>query len=191
MPNQLPQGANLLLHGCAATIALGVLPLPYGYYMLLRLVAAAAFAAVAYVAIVTRSWPTLAVSLFAMSVLNPIVPLHLSKDAWACIDGGAAAYLAVVAKHVTARFSNYGPPEHTAEAIAKALGFSVLLGLFAGVGLTVVVGIVVIPLKWLGLSISGKFMNPLAYGAATAAAVAVLSGYAYHSGTKGSSHGDA
>jgi len=191
MPSQLPQGTGALLYCCAGVVAIGLLPMPYGYYMLLRFAALISFSVVAYTAFATRSWSTLVVSLGAALVMNPFFPLHLSKESWACLDGAAAAYLAVVAKQVTTGFSNYGPPELSVEAFARTLGFSVLLGLFAGVGLTVVVGVVAIPLKWLGLSISGKFMNPLAYGAATAAAVAVLSGHAYYSGASSRAQRDA
>jgi len=183
--------ADLLLYACSAALALGVLPLPYGYFMLLRVTALLAFAYTAYVAFTTRAWPTVVVSVLAMLIFNPVVPLRLSKDVWACIDAGAAAYLAVVTKQIAARFSAYGPPDRTLEAIAKMFGFAVLFGLFAGVGIAVLAGIILIPLKWLGLSISGKFLNPVAYGAASAAAVAVLAGYGYYSGERQRPNGDA
>lgn len=191
MPVQLPKFAYSALIGCAILLALGILPLPYGYYSLLRLTALVAFGVVAYVAVATRSWPTLAISVSAAMVFNPFVPIRLPNDAWACIDAGAAAYLAVVASHLVSGFSKYSFPDQSVEAVARTLGFALLLGLFAGVGVAVAAGMVVIPLKWFGLAISSKFMNPLAYGAATAAAVAVVTGHAYHSGTKAHAQSDA
>jgi hypothetical protein len=171
-----------VLYAAAVVIAVGILPLPYGYYGFLRVIAALAFAYSAYVAFSTRSWTTLVLSAVAVLVFNPVVPLRPAKEAWACIDAASAAYLAVLAKHVQTQFATYGAPERTVEAIAKMLGFSVLLALFGGVGVAVLAGIVIIPLRWLGLEISGKFLNPIAYAAASAVAVAVLAGYGYHSG---------
>jgi len=172
------------LYGCAMALAIGLLPLPYAYYTFLRFAAVAAFLMVGYVAATSRSWATLVIAVCAVLIFNPVVPLRMPKDAWACVDDAAAAYLAIIASHIATGFASYGPPERTVEAIAKVVGFAVLLGLLAGVGLTVTVAMVVIPLKWIGMPISGKFMNFLGYGAACAAAAAVLAGHAYHSGSK-------
>lgn len=177
------QNTELLLYGCAAAVAISILPMPYSYYMFIRVAAVAALGVVAYTAITTRSWPTLALSLCGALAMNPFIPLHLSKEAWACVDGAVAAYIAVVTRQIATRFSHYSKPELSVGAVATTIGFSVLLGLFAGVGIAVIVAMFLIPLKWLGLHISGQFLNPLAYGAATAAATAVLSGHAYYTGS--------
>jgi hypothetical protein len=177
------QNTEVLLYGCAAAIAIGLLPMPYSYYMFIRVAAVAAFSVVAYIAVTTRSWSTLALSLCGALVMNPFLPLHLSKETWACIDGAVAAYIAVITRNIATRFPHYSKPELSVGAVAAAIGLSVLLGLFAGVGLAVIAAMVVIPLKWLGLYISGQFLNPLAYGAATAAVIAVLSGHAYYTGS--------
>jgi hypothetical protein len=142
---------RIALYGCAVALGLGVLPLPYGYYGFLRVAAIVAFMVVGYVAVTTRSWPTLVVAICAVLVFNPAVPLRMPKEAWACVDAAASAYLAIVASQVVTGFSAYGPPERTVEAIARVLGFAILLGLFAGVGFTVVAAVIVIPLKWLGV----------------------------------------
>jgi hypothetical protein len=191
MKTESPPAVRAALYAAAVVIAVGVLPLPYGYYGFLRVIAVLAFAYSAYVAFNTRSWATLFLAALAVVVFNPIVPLRLPKDAWACIDATSAAYLAILAKHVQMQFAAYGPPERTVESIAKMLGFSVLLALFGGVGVAVLAGIVIIPLRWLGLEISGKFLNPIAYAAASAVAVAVLAGYGYHSGERKVAPGEA
>jgi hypothetical protein len=172
-------------------IAVGVLPLPYGYYGFLRFIAVLAFAYSAFVAFTTRSWATLVLASLGVLVFNPVIPLRLSKDAWACVDAASAAYLAILAKHVQTQFSQFSPPEITIEAVAKMLGFSVLLALSGGVGVAVLAGIVFIPLRWLGLEISAKFLNPVAYASASAIAVAVLAGYGYHSGERKVTPGEA
>ena len=191
MKTESTPATRVVLYAAAVVIALGVLPLPYSYYGFLRLVAVLAFAYSAYVAFTTRSWATLSIAVLAAVVFNPAVPLRLPKDAWACMDAAAAAYLAILAKHVQTKFSTYGPPERTFEAIARMLGFSVLLALFGGVGVAVLAGIVIIPLRWLGVEISGKFLNPIAYASASAVAIAVLAGYGYHSGTRKVTPGEA
>ena len=191
MKTESPTALRVVLYAAAAVIDVGVLPLPYGYYRFLRVIAVLAFAYAAYVAFSTRSWVTLALAIVAVLVFNPVVPLHLPKDAWACIDAASAAYLAILAKHVQTQFSTYGPPERTVETIAKMLGFSLLLALFGSVGVAVLAGIVIIPLRWLGLEISGRFLNPIAYASACAIAVAVLAGYGYHSGDRKVTPGEA
>jgi hypothetical protein len=184
MKTESPTAIRAVLYAAAIAIAVGVLPLPYGYYSLLRVVAVLAFAYCAYVALGTRSWATLVLVALAVVVFNPVIPLHLPKDVWACIDATAATYLAILAKHVQTQFSSYAPPERTVEVIAKMLGFAVLLALLGGVGITVLAGVVIIPLRCLGLEVSGRFLNPIAYASASAAAVAVLAGYCYHSGER-------
>jgi hypothetical protein len=191
MKTDSPPEMRAALYASAVVIAVGVLPLPYSYYGFLRVIAVLAFAYSAYVAFTTRSWATLVLTALAVLIFNPVVPLRLPKDAWACLDAASATYLAILAKHVQTQFVTYGPPERTVEAIAKMLGFSVLLALFGGVGVAVLAGIIIIPLRWLGLEISGKFLNPIAYASASAIAVAVLAGYGYHSGGRKVTPGEA
>lgn len=191
MKTESPSATRDVLYAAAVVIAVGVLPLPFGYYGFLRFVAVLAFIYAAFVAFSTRSWVTLLFAALAVLVFNPVVPLRLPKDAWACIDAASAAYLAILAKHLATRFAAYGPPEMTVEAIAKMLGFSVLLALFSGVGVAVLAGILMIPLRWLGLELSGKVLNPIAYATASAVAVAVLAGYGYHSGESKDKLGEA
>jgi hypothetical protein len=131
MKTESPPAIRVALYAAAIVIAIGVLPLPYGFYGFLRIIAVLAFAYSAYVAFRTRSWVTLLVAVLALIVFNPVVPLRLPKDLWACIDAASAAYLAILAKHVQTQFATFGSPELTVEAVVKTLGFSVLLALSA------------------------------------------------------------
>lgn len=186
-----PLSVRHVLYGSAALIALGILPLPYSFYGVLRVVATLALAYCAAVAFHTKAWPTLGVTVALAFVFNPVVPVHLPKELWACIDGGTSAYLAVIASHIQSRFRTFGAPEIDPSALARVVGFAALLGLIGGVGVSVLAGILVIPLKWLGAVASGEFLNPLGYGAACAAAAAVLTGHAYHSGAKSAAASEA
>ena len=74
-------------------LAVAVLPLPYGYYQLLRLVVTGVFAWAAVVAFQRSS----AGHGFGFAVLallfNPLLPVYLSKALWVPIDLGAALAL--------------------------------------------------------------------------------------------------
>lgn len=90
---------NPVIYGMAGLLALAVLPLPYGYYQLLRLVATGVFAWAAVVAI--RRGSTGHGFGFAVLALlfNPVLPVYLSKALWMPIDLGAAVAL-VMSKRV-------------------------------------------------------------------------------------------
>ena len=72
----------------AALLFLALLPLPYGFYVLLRLVVCGAATFLTYHEFQTcgrvSSW---ALALAAVALLfNPLVPLHLTREIWAPID---------------------------------------------------------------------------------------------------------
>lgn len=74
-------------------LLIGIAPLPYGYYELLRLVATGVFGWAAYV-----SWKAGQTSLpWALGLLalifNPLIPIHLSRPVWMIIDSGAAIFV--------------------------------------------------------------------------------------------------
>ena len=83
----------LLWPGVAAGAMLlaAVLPWPYGYYQLLRLVVCGVGAYFAYTA---YQWGKLrAVWLFGgiAALFNPFVPIHLTRELWIPIDGVLSA----------------------------------------------------------------------------------------------------
>jgi hypothetical protein len=82
-----------VIYGAAVLLAAAVLPLPYGYYQLLRLVGTGVFAWGAFVAF-QRGSAGYAFGFAVLALLfNPVVPVYLSKAAWMPIDVGAALAL--------------------------------------------------------------------------------------------------
>lgn len=86
----------------AALLFLGSAPLPYGYYMLLRLVACGVFAFAAYIAHERKNQLLPWVYGLIAVLFNPIVKIHLPKEAWMFVDVGAAVLLLATAKTVRA-----------------------------------------------------------------------------------------
>ena len=74
----------------AVMLLIAILPLPYGYYILLRWVVCISAIFSAWVAneLGKKSW------LFLMAIIallfNPLVPIHLDKGTWVIIDFIAA-----------------------------------------------------------------------------------------------------
>lgn len=92
-----------VIYGTAAMLFLAALPLPYGYYMLLRIVACGVFGYACLLAYRNRAsaLPWL-YGLFAV-VFNPIAPIRLAKGAWVLVDIIAGATLLLTAKSIAAR----------------------------------------------------------------------------------------
>ena len=82
-----------VLYIAIAVLLIGILPLPYGYYTLLRIVATGAFVWAAITAHQkgerTLPW------MFALSavIYNPILPVYLTKGIWMILNLGGAAML--------------------------------------------------------------------------------------------------
>lgn len=99
-----PHPALWLAPAILLILALG--PWPYGYYQLLRLIVCGASAFLAYREFKRRGVGVWTLSLGALALLfNPIVPVHLTRSAWAVIDLGAAAVLALHFWSTRARLS--------------------------------------------------------------------------------------
>ena len=77
-------------------LLLGVLPLPYGYYTLLRLIACAVFAWAAYVSFENKKALLPWVFIVLALLFNPVIEVYLSKELWAAIDLGSAIFLLIV-----------------------------------------------------------------------------------------------
>ena len=65
---------------------IGVLPLPYGYYMLLRFVACAVFVWAAFITYENNEEVLPWVFGILAIVFNPIIKIHFPKELWAVID---------------------------------------------------------------------------------------------------------
>lgn len=85
-----------VIYLAVAFLLLGVLPLPYGYYTLLRLIACAVFAWAAYVSFENKEallpWAFIILAL----LFNPVIKVYLSKEIWAAIDFCSAIFLLIV-----------------------------------------------------------------------------------------------
>lgn len=91
-----------VIYICAAMLFVGAAPLPYGYYMLLRLVAFSVFAFAVYIAY-EKKYKTLPwVYGFMALVFNPIIKIHFPKEIWAVVDIAAGILLLATAKSVKA-----------------------------------------------------------------------------------------
>lgn len=82
----------------AGLLFIGVLPLPYSYYTLLRLVACGVFAWAAFITYEKseKIFPWIFVVLAV--VFNPFVKLHFPKELWIVIDFSAGLFLLLVSK---------------------------------------------------------------------------------------------
>lgn len=94
-----------VIYICAAMLFIGAASLPYGYYMLLRLVAFGVFAFAAYVAYEKKKTALPWVYGFMALVFNPIVKIHFPKEMWAIVDIAAGLLLLATAKAVRTNFS--------------------------------------------------------------------------------------
>lgn len=87
---------KIVIYIAAGFLFLGVLPLPYGYYMLLRLIAVCVFAWAAYITFerneVVLPWIFIVLAL----VFNPIMQIHLPKGIWAIIDFCSGLFLFLI-----------------------------------------------------------------------------------------------
>ena len=80
----------------AGFLLLGILPLSYGYYTLLRLIACAVFAWAAYVTLENDKALLPWVFIVLALLFNPVIKVCLSKEIWAVIDGCSAIFLLMV-----------------------------------------------------------------------------------------------
>ena len=91
-----------LIYVCAALLALGAAPLPYGYYTFLRIVACGVFAYAAFVSH-SRKSAALPYVFGALAILfNPIIKISMPKEIWAIVDVCSALFLLASAKHIRA-----------------------------------------------------------------------------------------
>lgn len=89
-----------VIYVASAMLMVGALPLPYGYYTLLRFVGCAVFAFAAYVAFERKSQYLPWVYALLAVVFNPFIKVHFPKEAWMVIDIAAGALLLASAKHI-------------------------------------------------------------------------------------------
>lgn len=89
-----------LIYITAGLLFLGVLPLPYGYYMLLRLIACGVFAWAAFITYEKNEEILPWVFGILALVFNPIIKIHFPKELWAVIDVCSGIFLLLVSKQL-------------------------------------------------------------------------------------------
>jgi hypothetical protein len=87
----------------AGVLFLGVAPMPYGYYTLLRIVATGVFAWAAFVSH-QRHYATLP-WVFGLSAIlfNPFLRVHLDRSVWMWLNIAAGVLLLSTAQHLVRR----------------------------------------------------------------------------------------
>lgn len=90
----------------AVMLFVGAAPLPYGYYMLLWLVACGVFAFAMFITIDRKNKALPWVYGFMALVFNPIIKIHFPKEIWVIVDVAAGLLLLATAKAVKTRDSS-------------------------------------------------------------------------------------
>ena len=75
-----------LIYIAAGFLFMGIFPLPYGYYMLLRFIACGVFAWAAFISFNRNDNILPWVFAILAIVFNPIIKIHFPKELWAVID---------------------------------------------------------------------------------------------------------
>jgi len=89
-----------IIYICVGLLLLGVAPLPYGYYMLLRLVACGVFALASFIAHQKKHAALPWVYGLLAILFNPFFPVYLTKELWMYMDIGAALLLLFTSKTI-------------------------------------------------------------------------------------------
>ncbi|MCP4607515.1 MAG: hypothetical protein GY845_02200 [Planctomycetes bacterium] len=85
-----------VIYIASGLLFVGVLPLPYGYYMLLRIVVCGIFAWAAYVSFERNEDILPWVFIVLAIVFNPILKIYFPKEIWAAIDFCSGLFLVLI-----------------------------------------------------------------------------------------------
>ncbi|MCI1279628.1 MAG: hypothetical protein LKG23_11670 [Nitrospira sp.] len=95
-----------VIYIAAAMLFVGAAPLPYGYYMLLRIVATGVFIWAAFVAH-EYGQKSLPWGYGVLAILfNPLLKIHLPKELWAVVDVGSGIFLLGTSTKIRAKKNN-------------------------------------------------------------------------------------
>ncbi|OOR83809.1 DUF6804 family protein [Moraxella canis] len=84
---------KIVLYIAVVFLVLAVLPLPYGYYTLLRLIAFGVFAWAAYIGFERHDKILPWIFVVLALVYNPIIKVYFPKEIWTVINLLSAAFL--------------------------------------------------------------------------------------------------
>lgn len=95
---------KIVIYITAGFLFFGILPLPYGYYTLLRLIACGVFAWAAHISYekneATLPWIFVVLAL----IFNPIIKVYLPKEVWAIINFCSGLFLIFISKKIQERY---------------------------------------------------------------------------------------
>ena len=80
----------------SAMLFFGVIPLPYGFYTLLRIIVTGIFIWAAFITYEKKEGVLPWIFGFGAILFNPLVKIHLPKELWAVIDISSGIFLLVV-----------------------------------------------------------------------------------------------
>jgi len=89
-----------LIYIAAGFLFVGVLPLPYGYYMLLRFIAFFVFAWAAFITYEKNEEILPWVFGILAIVFNPIIKIHFPKEVWMIVDFCSGVFLVLMSKKI-------------------------------------------------------------------------------------------
>ena len=94
-----------VIYICVVLLLFGVAPLPYGYYMLLRIVATGIFIWATFIAY-DRNYQSLPWIYGVLALLfNPLIKIHLPKELWSVVDVGSGILLLATKSTIQERSS--------------------------------------------------------------------------------------
>ncbi len=99
-----PNEVKTWLAVSVAALFIGVLPMPYGYYTLLRIIVCGSMVYLAYKSQYIDVIKSHRIALIIIAILfNPIIPIHFDRMHWVLIDMGVGAYLFMILRRIDER----------------------------------------------------------------------------------------
>jgi hypothetical protein len=90
---------KVIIYTASLMLLIGLLPMPYYYYNLLRICICGLFGLLAYNAHLKGSKALPWLFGFVAVTFNPLIKIHFPKEVWAAIDVVSAAILVVTVRH--------------------------------------------------------------------------------------------
>lgn len=91
---------KIVIYITAGFLFFGILPLPYGYYTLLRIIVCGVFAWAAYISYEKNQTMLPWVFVLLALIFNPIIKVYLPKEVWAIINLFSGLLLILVSKKI-------------------------------------------------------------------------------------------
>ncbi len=99
-----------LIYIAAGFLFVGVFPLPYGYFTLLRFIACGVFAWAAYISFERNKNVLPWFFVILAVVFNPVIKIHFPKEIWAFVDISSAILLLVTVKEIKSNHNSSSEP---------------------------------------------------------------------------------